>query len=114
MLCTEHQGEDCQNTATGSHVQKLSFRSNEFPQLSHTQLGRLMHSCSKCSSWIDMNDHLILILRLDILPGRNYKDIINIKLVKILLTEKRYDDAEKASEDAEYREKLMKEYKLVG
>ena len=32
-----------------------------------------------------MNDHLILILRLDILPGRNYKDIINIKLVKILL-----------------------------
>lgn len=36
------------------------------------------------------------------------------KLVKILLSEKRYDDAEKASEDAEYREKLMKEYKLVG
>lgn len=36
------------------------------------------------------------------------------KIVKILLSEKRYDDAEKASEDAEYREKLMKEYKLVG
>jgi len=36
------------------------------------------------------------------------------KLVSILLEEKRYDDAKKASEDPEYRDKLMKEYKLVG
>ena len=36
------------------------------------------------------------------------------KLVSILLEEKRYDDAKKASEDPEYREKLMREYKLVG
>ena len=36
------------------------------------------------------------------------------KLIKILLSEKRYSDAEKASEDAEYRDQLLKEYKLVG
>ena len=35
------------------------------------------------------------------------------KLIKILLAEKRYSDAEKASDDAEYRDKLLKEYKLV-
>lgn len=34
------------------------------------------------------------------------------KLVKILLKNKRYADAEKASEDEEYREKLYKEYEL--
>ena len=36
------------------------------------------------------------------------------KLVKILLAEKKYSDVEKASDDVEYRDKLMKEYKLVG
>ena len=36
------------------------------------------------------------------------------KLVKILLAEKKYSDVEKASDDAEYRNKLLKEYKLVG
>lgn len=35
------------------------------------------------------------------------------KLVKILLAEKKYSDVEKASDDAEYRDKLLKEYKLV-
>ena len=35
------------------------------------------------------------------------------KLMKILLAEKRYSDAERASDDAEYRDKLMKEYKLI-
>ena len=36
------------------------------------------------------------------------------RLVKILLAEKKYSDVEKASDDAEYRDKLLKEYKLVG
>lgn len=36
------------------------------------------------------------------------------KLIKILLAEKKYSDVEKASDDAEYRDKLLKEYKLVG
>ena len=36
------------------------------------------------------------------------------KLVKILLAEKKYSDVEKASDDVEYRDKLLKEYKLVG
>lgn len=36
------------------------------------------------------------------------------KLMKILLSEKRFDDATKATDDVEYRTKLMKEYKLVG
>ena len=36
------------------------------------------------------------------------------KLVKILLAEKKYSDVEKVSDDAEYRDKLLKEYKLVG
>ena len=35
------------------------------------------------------------------------------RLMKILLDEKRFDDATRASEDANYREMLMKEYKLV-
>ena len=33
-------------------------------------------------------------------------------LMNILLKNKRYSDAEKASEDEEYREELYKEYKL--
>lgn len=36
------------------------------------------------------------------------------KLVNILVKAKRYDDVEKVSEDPAYRDKLMKEYKLVG
>ena len=36
------------------------------------------------------------------------------KLVKILFAEKKYSDVEKVSDDAEYRDKLLKEYKLVG
>ena len=36
------------------------------------------------------------------------------RLMKILLDEKRFEDAARASEDADYREMLMKEYKLVG
>ena len=36
------------------------------------------------------------------------------KLIKLLLAEKRYSDVEKASEDAEYRDQLLREYKLVG
>ena len=35
------------------------------------------------------------------------------KLIKILLAEKRYSDAEKASDDAEYRDQLLREYKLI-
>lgn len=34
------------------------------------------------------------------------------KLMKILLSEKRFEDAERASEDEEYRSKLIKEYKI--
>ena len=33
-------------------------------------------------------------------------------LMNILLKNKRYSDAEKASEDEEYREELYKEYKI--
>ncbi len=36
------------------------------------------------------------------------------KLVNILVKAKRFDDVEKVSEDPAYRDKLMKEYKLVG
>lgn len=36
------------------------------------------------------------------------------KLIKLLLAEQRYSDVEKASEDAEYRNQLLREYKLVG
>ena len=35
------------------------------------------------------------------------------KLVNSLVKAKRYDDVEKVSEDPAYRDKLMKEYKLV-
>ena len=34
--------------------------------------------------------------------------------MKVLLKNKRYSDAEKASEDETYREELYKEYKLQG
>lgn len=36
------------------------------------------------------------------------------KLVDILMEENRYDDVKKITKNPEYREKLMKEYKLVG
>ncbi len=36
------------------------------------------------------------------------------KLVKLLMAEKRYADVEKVSEDPGYRDKLLKEFKLVG
>ncbi len=32
--------------------------------------------------------------------------------MSLLLKEKRYDDATKATEDAEFREKLFKEYRI--
>ena len=35
------------------------------------------------------------------------------RLMKILLDEKRFDDAARASEDAAYRDRLMKEYHLI-
>jgi len=44
-----------------------------------------MHSCSKCRTRINMDDHFILIGRLYILPGRDDEDIIHIELMKILL-----------------------------
>ena len=43
-----------------------------------------MHTCSKCSSRIDMNDHFVFIFFFDFLPGRYNQNIIHIKLLKIL------------------------------
>ena len=36
------------------------------------------------------------------------------KLVDMLMEADRYADVKKATKDPEYRDKLMKEYKLVG
>ena len=43
-----------------------------------------MHTCSKSSARINMDDHPVLILFLNSLPGRYDQDIIHIKLLKIL------------------------------
>ena len=43
-----------------------------------------MHTGSKGSARIDMNDHFALIFRFHLLPGRNDENIIHIELMKIL------------------------------
>ena len=53
-------------------------------------------------------------IKKDLAEGRAEGVDLMAKLVKILLAEKKYSDVEKASDDVEYRDKLMKEYKLVG
>ncbi len=44
-----------------------------------------MHPCAERRPRINMDDHLILILRRNLLPGRNDQHIVNGKLIKILL-----------------------------
>ena len=44
-----------------------------------------MHTGAKGRTRINMNNHLVLILRLYLLPGRNDQNIIHIKLMEILL-----------------------------
>ncbi len=35
------------------------------------------------------------------------------KLIKLLMSEKRYDDVEKVSDDPGYRDQLLREFKLI-
>ena len=44
-----------------------------------------MHSGSKRCAGINMQNHLVLILRLHLFPGRNNQYIVNRELMKILL-----------------------------
>ena len=44
-----------------------------------------MHTGAKGRTRINMNNHLVLILSLYFLPGRNDQNIIHIKLMEILL-----------------------------
>ena len=44
-----------------------------------------MHTGAECSTGINMKHHFIGVFRFDIFPGRNDQDIINIKLMEILL-----------------------------
>ena len=44
-----------------------------------------MHSGPESSARIDVDNHLPLILRFHLLPGRNNQDIIHIELMEILL-----------------------------
>ena len=46
--------------------------------------------------------------------GRNEGVDLMAKLVDMLMEADRYADVKKATKDPEYRDKLMKEYKLVG
>ena len=46
--------------------------------------------------------------------GRNEGVDLMAKLVDMLMEADRYADVKKVTKDPEYRDKLMKEYKLVG
>ena len=85
MFCTEHQGQNRQNTASGTHIQKFCLRGDELAQLSDAQLSGLMHTGSKRSAGIDMKHHAVIILRCHVLPRRDYQNIINIELMEVLL-----------------------------
>lgn len=45
--------------------------------------------------------------------GRNEGFGLLSRLIKLLMSEKRYDDVEKVSDDPGYREQLLREYKLI-
>ena len=84
MLCSELQRYDREDTASGPDIEQLCIAVHILFQLSHTQLCRLMHTGAKGRTRINMNNHLVLILSLYFLPGRNDQNIIHIKLVEIL------------------------------
>ena len=77
-------GDDGQDAASGSYIEKLRLGSHVFFQLTHAKLCRLMHTGTKRRARINMNDHLILIFRFYFFPGRDDQDIVHIKLMKIL------------------------------
>ena len=55
------------------------------PQLSDAQLCGLMHSRSESGAGVYVQHRPVLVLRLNILPGRDHQNIVYIKLMKILL-----------------------------
>ena len=59
--CTKLQCRNAKDTAAGSHIDHISFRSYVLAQLADAQLCRLMHTGSECSTRIDMKDHLIFV-----------------------------------------------------
>ena len=85
MFCPEFQCQHSKNTTSASYIKNLRLLRHVLSDLPDTKLGCLMHSCSKCRTRINMDDHFILIGRLYILPGRDDEDIIHIELMKILL-----------------------------
>ena len=80
----ELQGKHTQNAASASHVKDPCLICHIFPDLPDAQLGGLMHSRSERRARIDMDDHLILIFRFDIFPGRDDQNVVHIELMKIL------------------------------
>ena len=85
MLCSELQCKHSQNSTSASHVKNLCRLCCILSDLTDTKLCCLMHSCTKCCTWINMDHHLIFIRRLHIFPGWNNQNIIHIELMKILL-----------------------------
>ena len=83
--CSEHQRKNPQDSAAGAHIQKHGFRRHKLFQLPDAKLCCLMHPRPEGRTRINMKDHLVLIRFLHLFPGRDNKEIINIKLVKILL-----------------------------
>ena len=49
------------------------------------KLCRLMHTCSECCPRINVNDHLVAVLWLYIFPGWDYKNVVYIELMEVLL-----------------------------
>ena len=67
--------------------------------------------CSVCVTWV-----LLLSKARDegLAEGRNEGVDLMAKLVDMLMEADRYADVKKATKAPEYRDKLMKEYKLIG
>ena len=80
-----HQRDYRENPAACPHIKQLGLRRDILFELADTKLCRLMHSCSKCRSRINMKNFLVPVLWADLLPRWYHQQVINIELVKKLL-----------------------------
>ena len=83
----EHQGENSQDSASGSDVEKVRLIREILPDLPDAQLRRLMHTRAECRAGVNVKYKARLFLPVSLfrlLPGRDAENIIDPELVKIL------------------------------
>ena len=84
MSRSQLQGNNRKDAAARPHIQKSGFGGYIFFQLTDAQLRRLMHAGAEGRSGVNVKNHLVPVLILHLLPGRNDQNIINVELFKVL------------------------------